>query len=378
VLTQGSARTRPLRGSAEEELEELEITIHQIGRLRARGELDRDIAERVDRAVDRRRWVLGGGPEPITEPVTVAELEALLGRSSRPEDLSPLHRRQAVACYRQLRPQERATLSAPAHLMLARLLRMAGLVALMAAMVMAFWAAKALQNIPPGVYWWGRAPTPVNPLQTFGVALFGKMNLLIFVMIWLFVPLAAADAISRERREGTLVLLYLTELRSSGIVVADLAKHVIVKVTATSGSSPAFGVSWAPDGSRIAFEDGGQIWTVRANGTVRVQLTRSGRNFTPAWSPDGKEIAFGSYDGLQVMAPDGSKQRTLDSGSEGRPTWSPDGQQIAFVRFNAGSDPNGSPTDKVFVMKSDGSGLRGPLGGGVGDYDPAWSPVLPS
>jgi ABC-type transport system involved in multi-copper enzyme maturation permease subunit len=45
-------------------------------------------------------------------------------------------------------------------------------------------------------------PATPNPYQTLGIALFGKMNLFIFAAIWLFVPLAAADAVSRERREG--------------------------------------------------------------------------------------------------------------------------------------------------------------------------------
>jgi ABC-type transport system involved in multi-copper enzyme maturation permease subunit len=66
-----------------------------------------------------------------------------------------------------------------------------------------------------------------NPILAFGTALFGKMNLFIFLAIWIFVPLASADAISRERREGTLPLLYLTELRSLGIVVGKAFVHLL-------------------------------------------------------------------------------------------------------------------------------------------------------
>ena len=73
---------------------------------------------------------------------------------------------------------------------------------------------------------WFRSPTP-NPFHTFGIALFGKMNLFIFGAIWLFVPLSSADAISRERREGTLPLLYLTELRALGIVVGKTFVHML-------------------------------------------------------------------------------------------------------------------------------------------------------
>jgi ABC-type transport system involved in multi-copper enzyme maturation permease subunit len=81
---------------------------------------------------------------------------------------------------------------------------------------------------------WGRfgappfsLPSPPNPSRSFGTALFGKMNLFIFVAIWTFVPLASADAVSRERREGTLPLLYLTELRSRGIVIGKAFVHFL-------------------------------------------------------------------------------------------------------------------------------------------------------
>lgn len=70
-----------------------------------------------------------------------------------------------------------------------------------------------------------------DTLHIFGITLFGKMNLFIFGAIWLFVPLATADAVSRERREGTLVLLYLTELRSFGIVAGKAFVHLLRAVS---------------------------------------------------------------------------------------------------------------------------------------------------
>ncbi len=36
-----------------------------------------------------------------------------------------------------------------------------------------------------------------NLVQAFGTILFGKMNLFIFLALWLFVPLGTADAVSR-------------------------------------------------------------------------------------------------------------------------------------------------------------------------------------
>jgi hypothetical protein len=41
-----------------------------------------------------------------------------------------------------------------------------------------------------------------------GGRLFGSMHLLCYLAIWVFVPLSAADCISRERREGTLGIAF--------------------------------------------------------------------------------------------------------------------------------------------------------------------------
>jgi hypothetical protein len=58
-----------------------------------------------------------------------------------------------------------------------------------------------------------------------GAIIFGALNLLLFVSIWLVVPLLTADCISRERRECTLGLLFLTPLRAPGIILAKGFVH---------------------------------------------------------------------------------------------------------------------------------------------------------
>src|SRR5262249_16694778 len=67
--------------------------------------------------------------------------------------------------------------------------------------------------------------------QTFGTTLFSKMNLFIFSAIWIFVLFASADALSRERCEGMLLILFLTELRSVGIVVGKCFVHMLRAVS---------------------------------------------------------------------------------------------------------------------------------------------------
>src|SRR5262245_23017647 len=52
-----------------------------------------------------------------------------------------------------------------------------------------------------------------------GAELFAWLHRTLFCAIWILVPLVTADCISREKREGTLGLLFLTLLRARHILV---------------------------------------------------------------------------------------------------------------------------------------------------------------
>jgi ABC-type transport system involved in multi-copper enzyme maturation permease subunit len=60
-----------------------------------------------------------------------------------------------------------------------------------------------------------------------GGRLFDVMHVTLFFSAWFFVPLMTADVLSRERREGTLGLLFLTPLRSMDIVLAKGFVHTL-------------------------------------------------------------------------------------------------------------------------------------------------------
>ena len=64
-----------------------------------------------------------------------------------------------------------------------------------------------------------------------GAKLFGNLNTALFVAIWVLAPLLTADCISRERREGTLGLLFLTPLTSRGIVIGKGLIHTLRATT---------------------------------------------------------------------------------------------------------------------------------------------------
>src|SRR5487761_1945542 len=65
--------------------------------------------------------------------------------------------------------------------------------------------------------------TPFAP--NAGDLLFTRLHMALFFSIWILVPLVAADCISRERRENTLGLLFLTPLRPLDIVLAKGLVH---------------------------------------------------------------------------------------------------------------------------------------------------------
>lgn len=50
---------------------------------------------------------------------------------------------------------------------------------------------------------------------------------------------------------------------------------------------------WSPNGKQLAFLKGGQLWTMKADGTAKRRLTTRAAS-GPSWAPDGKSIAFAS------------------------------------------------------------------------------------
>src|SRR2546427_3747131 len=72
-----------------------------------------------------------------------------------------------------------------------------------------------------------------------GSRLFSALNATLFLSIWIFVPLLTADTISREKREGTLGLLFLTPLTPIGIVFGKCLIQAVRAVTLLLAMLPA-------------------------------------------------------------------------------------------------------------------------------------------
>ncbi|MDQ2975710.1 MAG: S9 family peptidase [Acidobacteriota bacterium] len=100
----------------------------------------------------------------------------------------------------------------------------------------------------------------------------------------------------------------------------------------------------SPDGRSVAFTIGdvnldgnrvvNQIYVISIAGGAAKQLTTGDKSASsPRWSPDGKKLAYVTGSQLWVMNDDGSgkEQVTKISTGAAAPVWSPDGKWIAFT-----------------------------------------------
>lgn len=84
--------------------------------------------------------------------------------------------------------------------------------------------------------WWRlRAGTGAS-----GIGLFGLLSRFSVGLIWLVGPILTADCIARERREGTLGLLWLTPLRPWQVVGAKTVAHGLRATVAMAAAIPVF------------------------------------------------------------------------------------------------------------------------------------------
>jgi dipeptidyl aminopeptidase/acylaminoacyl peptidase len=148
----------------------------------------------------------------------------------------------------------------------------------------------------------------------------------------------------------------------------------------------SFFSDWSPSGTRVAFDfedaTGVHIATVRPDGTDRRALTSApGVQEAPDWSPDGRWIAYDAYDPAQpvfstsiwVMRADGSGARQVTRGGfDVEPVFSPDGTRIAFGRLT--DDSPAGQLEALYVVNTDGTGLRQVIAPRAGLEHPDWSP----
>lgn len=130
----------------------------------------------------------------------------------------------------------------------------------------------------------------------------------------------------------------LAFVRNGDIYAATAAGQNAHRLTAYGGG--AANPKWSSDGTRIAFERAGAIWTMTANGG---SVVKRANGHAASWSPDDQFLA---YETTTVACPHGAVlTKNLRTGatrqlvcafqspvlSLGRTTsWSPDGQRIIY------------------------------------------------
>ncbi|MDH3271137.1 MAG: amidohydrolase family protein [Gemmatimonadota bacterium] len=141
---------------------------------------------------------------------------------------------------------------------------------------------------------------------------------------------------------ASLAALCLLGLTPSSGSLGDPPPESGFEVTIREGTNMAAALS--PDGSTLAIDALGRIWTLPAGGGEARALTDPfGDARQPTWSPDGSTIAFQAYWGgdydIWLVSADGEGLRRLTNGpfDDREPHWSPDGTRIAFSSDRGGT-----------------------------------------
>lgn len=165
---------------------------------------------------------------------------------------------------------------------------------------------------------------------------------------------------------------YVVNVNGSGLArLTDDTDHI--------GST----ASWSPDGRTIAYtssRDSGcrlppcpGLWIMNADGTNERRLAGGdGQVVYPTWAPDGSKIAFdrfGEVPGPQIYTinRDGSDETRVTNNPVGSyaPEWSPDSTQLTFSRWDPATESHW-----VYVIHQDGSGERRVAQGDGSEWQP--------
>ena len=142
-------------------------------------------------------------------------------------------------------------------------------------------------------------------------------------------------------------------------------------------SNNAIDPAWSPDGNRLAFSRGGSIYVLTIAGSTITPELDTGTS--PAWSPDGTLLVYEKNSDIWVISatPGGTGRMLADSGSasDDDPAWSPGSiNLIAFTRTDGDEDVY-LMTAPISATTGGGGGLIQLTTGSANEADPSWSPA---
>jgi len=162
--------------------------------------------------------------------------------------------------------------------------------------------------------------------------------------------------------------------------------RVVTAMVVLSVCIAAVGAAEARPDERIVFvvkrSGFGEIWMMSPAGSGGHRLTAPAPRGTdaagaeqPSWSPDGRSTA-GRRASISFGQTAAASNRLVASAGDAE--WSPDGKRIALATIRDGFGRtcfhDCSPSAEIYVMRSDGTGLRRLTTSLADDTGPAWSP----
>lgn len=195
----------------------------------------------------------------------------------------------------------------------------------------------------------------------------------LFISLLALLGLAAPVADAASPRAVVYSKSSTVEGVAKGGLFAVKAGHLNQLTEDPTDTEPAF----SPDGRTIAFVRGGDVYSVRPDGSGLRHLTSGPElDSAPIVSPDGKRVVFerragaGATADLYAVRVLGGGLRALTSGDgdDHQADFSPDGRLIVFVRDSGG--PNTS--EDLYSMRASGARLARLTQTGVDEFKPRY------
>ena len=185
-------------------------------------------------------------------------------------------------------------------------------------------------------------------------------SLLISIVALLALAVSATAALAASPRAVVYSKSTTVDGVAKGGLFAVKAGHLNQITEDPTDTEPAF----SADGRTIAFVRGGDLYSIRPDGSGQRQLTSGAEvDSAPIVSPDGRRVVFerrageGSAADLYSVRVLGGGLHALTSGADDdhQADFSPDGRAIIFVRGRGGA---ANANDDLYSIRPSGSGLR--------------------